>query len=79
MLPQLLLCNSLLSRATLRQSVLSCVQEFMPPSFRKQHHGSADEMPKGTVEITCLPLASVLQMFGLTYIDFFSLDVEGRS
>lgn len=34
-------------------------------------------MPKGAVEITCLPLASVLQMFGLTYIDFFSLDVEG--
>jgi hypothetical protein len=49
----------------------------MPPSYRKEHHGAADQMPKGTIEITCLPLASVLQMFGLTYIDFFSPDVEG--
>lgn len=45
--------------------------------FRKQWHGSADVMPEGTTEITCLPLATVLQMFDLTHIDFFSLDVEG--
>ena len=53
--------------------------EFMPMGFRKQWHGSADVMPgpEGNTKITCLPLATVLQMFDLTHIDFFSLDVEG--
>lgn len=52
-------------------------QEFMPMDFRKQWHGSAGVMPEGTTKITCLPLATLLQMFDLTHIDFFSLDVEG--
>ena len=52
-------------------------QEFMPHGFRQHWYGSAEQMPEGATQITCLPLSSVLWIFGVTYIDFFSLDVEG--
>lgn len=49
----------------------------MPHGFRQHWYGSVEQMPKGATEIICLPLSSVLQNFGITCIDFVSLEVEG--
>lgn len=49
----------------------------MSSAFRKQWYGSEENIPEGAVRTSCLPLQSILKHFGITHIDFFSLDVEG--
>ena len=53
------------------------MQEFMSPAFRAQWYGNQESVPEGAVIIPCMPLQEILQTFGITHIDFFSLDVEG--
>ena len=59
------------------QRVCACAQELMSPEFRQSWHGSADVMPEGARPMSCLPLRTLLHMFGITRVDLFSLDVEG--
>ena len=49
----------------------------MSPDFRRSWHGSAEVMPQGARPVSCLPLHTLLHMFGITRVDLFSLDVEG--
>ena len=48
----------------------------MSESFRRQWYGT-DVMPEGAEVVPCVALGSILQTFGISHIDFFSLDVEG--
>ena len=56
---------------------LSALQEFMSENFRKGWYGTTDVMPEGAEVVPCVALGSILQTFGISHIDFFSLDVEG--
>lgn len=49
----------------------------MSEGFRKAWYGTADVMPQGAEVVPCVALGSILQTFGVSHIDFFSLDVEG--
>ena len=52
-------------------------QEFMTPEFKKQwFRKKAHEIPADAELISCMPLSLILEMFGISQIDFFSLDVE---
>ena len=57
---------------------VSCAaQEFMTPEFKKQwFRKKAHELPAGAELVSCVPLDLVLKMFGISHIDFLSLDVE---
>lgn len=46
--------------------------EFKKRWFRKKAH----EIPADAELVSCMPLSLVLEMFGISQIDFFSLDVE---
>ena len=52
-------------------------QEFMSEKFRKSWYGTTDIMPQGAEAVPCVALGSILQTFGISHVDFFSLDVEG--
>ncbi|KAK9817364.1 hypothetical protein WJX74_004113, partial [Apatococcus lobatus] len=51
------------------------IYEFMNDAFREQWHSKVD--PATLQLIPCMPLSSILSKFGVTEIDFWSLDVEG--
>ena len=56
-----------------------CKQEFMSLEHKKLWYGiTTEEAPAGADLVPCLPLSTILRMFGVTHIDFFSLDVVGR-
>ena len=60
------------------EKVLFCKQEFMSLEHKKLWYGiTTEEAPAGADLVPCLPLSTILQMFGVTHIDFFSLDVVG--
>ena len=48
----------------------------MAEGFRTQWYGT-HVMPEGAETVPCVTLASILNTFGISHIDFFSLDVEG--
>lgn len=49
----------------------------MTPEFKKQwFRKKAHELPADAELVSCMPLSLVLEMFGISQIDFFSLDVE---
>ena len=53
------------------------VQEFMAPDFKKQwFRKKAHEIPADAELVPCVSLSLILEMFGASQIDFFSLDVE---
>ncbi len=47
----------------------------MSPEFRQAWIGNA--LSPDAVTVPCVPLRDILRRFGMTHIDFFSLDVEG--
>lgn len=50
----------------------------MTPEFKKQwFRKKAHELPADAELVSCMPLSLVLEMFGISQINFFSLDVEG--
>ena len=49
----------------------------MSEAFRQHWYGTTDTMPQGAEVVPCVAMGSILQMFGIFHIDFFSLDVEG--
>ena len=49
----------------------------MSEPFRRNWYGTTDVMPPGAEVVPCVALGSILQTFGVSHIDFFSLDVEG--
>ncbi|CAK0774844.1 hypothetical protein CVIRNUC_004208 [Coccomyxa viridis] len=50
----------------------------MTPEFKKQwYRKKAHEIPADAELVSCVPLSLILEMFGISQIDFFSLDVEG--
>lgn len=53
---------------------LTSMQEFMAPAYRQRWIG---DLPADAPVIPCVPLKAILAKFGMTHIDFFSLDVEG--
>lgn len=49
----------------------------MTPEFKKQwYRKKAHEIPADAELVSCVPLSLILEMFGISQIDFFSLDVE---
>ena len=49
----------------------------MTPEFKKQwFRMKAHEVPADAELVSCMPLSLVLEMFGISQINFFSLDVE---
>ena len=49
----------------------------MTPEFKKQwFRKKAHELPADAELVSCVPLGLVLEMFGISHIDFLSLDVE---
>lgn len=49
----------------------------MTPEFKKQwFRKKAHELPADAELVSCMPLSLVLEMFGISQINFFSLDVE---
>ena len=57
--------------------MLCAAQEFMTPDFKKQwFRKKAHELPADAELVSCVPLSLVLEMFGISHIDFLSLDVE---
>ena len=61
---------------TMRE-VVCAAQEFMTPEFKKQwFRKKAHELPADAELVSCVPLGLVLEMFGISHIDFLSLDVE---
>ena len=49
----------------------------MTPDFKKQwFRKKAHELPADAELVSCVPLGLVLEMFGISHIDFLSLDVE---
>jgi len=49
----------------------------MTEQFRRHWYGSVNDIPEEAEIVPCLPLASIIETFSCTHIDFFSLDVEG--
>ena len=48
----------------------------MTPDFKKQwFRKKAHELPAEAELVSCVPLSPVLEMFGISHIDFLSLDV----
>lgn len=58
------------------KAVVLYTQEFMAESFQKRWYGT-DILPEDAEVVPCVSLGSILRTFGLSQIDFFSLDVEG--
>ena len=54
------------------------IVEFMPPTFIKRWHPSYDAKQLSHLQaVPCVPLDLLLEPYGLTHFNFFSLDVEG--
>ena len=49
----------------------------MAEKYRLNWYGTADVMPEGAAVVPCVALGSILRTFGISHIDFLSLDVEG--
>ena len=65
-------------------STVNGIWEFMPLAFKKQWYpkvkdpSELNNLPRmSSTKIPCYPLSAILHKFGVTYLDFFSLDVEG--
>ena len=58
------------------KAVVLYTQEFMAESFQKRWYGT-DILPEDSEVVPCVSLGSILRTFGLSQVDFFSLDVEG--
>ena len=56
--------------------LLCTPQEFMADSFQRDIYGS-NSVPAGAHTVPCAPVKHIFETFGITHIDFFSLDVEG--
>ena len=68
---------ALSSRETAQVTAVALyVQEFMAESFQRRWYGT-DIMPEDAEVVPCVSLGSILRSFGLSRVDFFSLDVEG--
>ncbi len=54
------------------------IVEFMTPSFLQQWHPTfrSEDLHK-MPSIPCVPLHLLVNLFGISHINFFSLDVEG--
>ena len=56
------------------------IVEFMSPSFMKRFHPDLLQEPSSIATlpvIPCVPLGTLLKLFGVFHIDWLSLDVEG--